>query len=141
MRQINMYIRDYATDQYVARVATIPMNPYDTARLRATLETQLNLGRVPTIGTYEVARSTANGDASTAASGTAQSFFTITLNNESAYGTVIHYAHSRSAYDFIKVGTSALRMHSFSLLDAKLNEIDLKGGHWSMTICLATEET
>ena len=60
---------------------------------------------------------------------------------ESAYGTVIHYAHSGSAYDSIEVGTSALRMLSFSLLDAKQNEIDLRGGHWSMTICLATEET
>ena len=60
---------------------------------------------------------------------------------ESAYGTVIHYAHSGSAYDFIEVGTSALRMLSFSLLDAKLNEVDLRGGHWSLTICLATEDT
>ena len=57
------------------------------------------------------------------------------------HGTVIHYAHSGSAYDFIEVGTSALRMLSFSLLDAKQNEIDLCGWHWSMTICLATEET
>ena len=59
---------------------------------------------------------------------------------ESAYGTVIHYAHSGSSYDFIEVGTSALRMLSFSLLDSKMNEVDTKGSHWSMTICLAEEE-
>ena len=59
---------------------------------------------------------------------------------ESAYGTVIHYAHSGSSYDFIEVGTSALRVLSFSLLDSKMNEVDTKGSHWSMTICLAEEE-
>ena len=39
---------------------------------------------------------------------------------ESAYGTVVHYAHSGSSYDYIDVGMSTLRMLSFSLLDAKL---------------------
>ena len=60
---------------------------------------------------------------------------------ESAYGTVIHYAHSGSNHDFIEVGTSALRMLSFSLLDSRMNEVDTKGSQWSMTICLAEEET
>ena len=59
---------------------------------------------------------------------------------ESAYGTVINYAHSGSSYDFIEVGTSALRMLSFSLLAFRMNKVDTKGSHWSMTICLAEEE-
>ena len=60
---------------------------------------------------------------------------------ESAYGTVItHYARSGSSYDYIHVGTSGLRMLSVSILDAELNEIQLMGGHWSMTICVADPE-
>ena len=231
-----VYLLEQWGVQWANRIVTIPENPYDTDGLRAMLESRLNDSK-RVYGTYSVTRSTANGDASSAASGTAYRFFTVELKGggtfqiapeeflrdpawkketwlgldgpdydvtnpkstnelfsflydswttynaltistfidlrskhnlyvhspsfghytsigpngvrtilckipvESAYGTVIHYAHSGSAYDFIEVGTSALRMLSFSLLDAKLNEVDLRGGHWSLTICLATEDT
>lgn len=55
---------------------------------------------------------------------------------DSAYGSVIHYQHSGSTYDFIEVTNGALKNLYFELRDARGELVDLKGGHWSMTICL-----
>lgn len=56
---------------------------------------------------------------------------------DSAYGSVIHYQHSGSTYDFIEVTNGALKNLYFELRDARGELVDLNGGHWSMTICLA----
>ena len=54
-----------------------------------------------------------------------------------AYGGVLHYEHSGSSYDYIDVGSTTLKMLTFELKDARGNLVDLRGGHWSMTLVLA----
>ncbi len=54
-----------------------------------------------------------------------------------AYGGVLHYEHSGSSYDYIDLGSTTLKMLTFELKDARGNLVDLKGGHWSMTLVLA----
>jgi hypothetical protein len=54
-----------------------------------------------------------------------------------AYGSVLTYEHSGSQYDYIDVGTTTLKMLTFELKDARGNLVDLRGGHWSMTLVLA----
>jgi hypothetical protein len=53
------------------------------------------------------------------------------------YGAVLHYEHSGSSYDYIDVGSTTLKMLTFELKDARGNFVNLKGGHWSMTLVLA----
>ena len=52
-------------------------------------------------------------------------------------GGVLHYEHSGSSYDYIDVGSTTLKMLTFELKDARGNLVDLRGGHWSMTLVLA----
>ncbi len=54
-----------------------------------------------------------------------------------AYGGVLHYEHSGSSYDYIDLGSTTLKMLRFELKDARGNFVDLRGGHWSMTLVLA----
>ncbi len=56
---------------------------------------------------------------------------------EVGYGAVLHYEHSGSSYDHIDVGSTTLKMLKFELRDARGNLVDLKGGHWSMTLVFA----
>ena len=56
---------------------------------------------------------------------------------EVGYGAVLHYEHSGSSYDYIDVGSTTLKMLRFELRDARGNLVDLKGGHWSMTLIFA----
>ena len=73
-----VYLLEQWGVQWANRIVTIPENPYDTDGLRAVLESRLNDSK-RVYGTYSVTRSTANGDASSAASGTAYRFFTVEL--------------------------------------------------------------
>ena len=54
----------------------------------------------------------------------------------SAYGSVIHYEHSGHHLDYLSITAGALKNLRFELRDARGNILDLKGGHWSMTILL-----
>jgi len=56
---------------------------------------------------------------------------------DSAYGSVIHYQHSGHPADYIEVSTRGLKSLTFELRDAYGNLVNLKGGHWSMTIVFA----
>jgi hypothetical protein len=56
---------------------------------------------------------------------------------EVGYGAVLHYEHSGSSFDYIDVGSTTLKMLTFELKDARGNLVNLKGGHWSMTLVLA----
>jgi hypothetical protein len=56
---------------------------------------------------------------------------------EVGYGAVINFEHSGSAYDYIDVGSTTLKMLKFELKDARGNLVNLKGGDWSMTLVLA----
>ncbi len=56
---------------------------------------------------------------------------------EVGYGAVLHCEHSGSSYDHIDVGSTTLKMMTFELKDSSGNLVDLKGGHWSMTIVFA----
>ena len=56
---------------------------------------------------------------------------------DSAYGSVIHYQHSGHPQDYIEVSTRGLKSMTFELRDARGNLVDLRGGHWSMTIVFA----
>ncbi len=56
---------------------------------------------------------------------------------EVGYGAVLHYEHSGSSYDYIDVGSTTLKMLKFELRDARGSLVDLKGGHWSMTLIFA----
>ena len=60
-------------------VLTIKKNPYDTDGLRAAIEGQLNSAGKKVGGGYTVTRSTAAGDTSSSASGTAYRFSSIEL--------------------------------------------------------------
>ena len=50
---------------------------------------------------------------------------------------ILHYEHSGSSYDYIDIGSTTLKMLRFELKDAQGNFVNLKGGHWSMTLVLA----
>jgi hypothetical protein len=52
-------------------------------------------------------------------------------------GAVMHTEHSGSSYDYIDVGSTTLKMLRFELKDARGNYVDLRGGHWSMTLLFA----
>jgi hypothetical protein len=54
-----------------------------------------------------------------------------------AYGGVLHAEHGGSSYDYIDVGSTTLKMLKFELKDARGNFVDMRGGHWSMTLVLA----
>jgi hypothetical protein len=54
-----------------------------------------------------------------------------------SYGGLLHTEHSGSSYDHIDVGSTTLKMLNFEIRDARGNLIDLKGGHWSMTLLFA----
>ena len=56
---------------------------------------------------------------------------------DSAYGSMIHFQHSGHPADFIEVSTRGLKSLTFELRDAYGNLVNLKGGHWSMTIVFA----
>ena len=56
---------------------------------------------------------------------------------DSAYGSVIHFQHAGHPADFVEVSTRGLKNLTFELRDAHGNLVDLKGGHWSMTIVFA----
>ncbi len=56
---------------------------------------------------------------------------------EVGYGAVLHYEHSGSSYDHIDVGSTTLKMLKLELRDARGILVDLKGGHWSMTLVFA----
>ena len=66
---------DIAT--HICRVLTIKDNPYDTDGLRTAIEAALNDSTKKLGGSYTVTRSTASGDITSAASGTAYRFFSI----------------------------------------------------------------
>jgi hypothetical protein len=56
---------------------------------------------------------------------------------ESAYGAVLHFQTGGNMYDHIDVGSTTLKMLKFELKDSRGNFVDLKGGHWSMTLLFA----
>ena len=55
---------------------------------------------------------------------------------QSAYGSIIVYEHSGHVLDYLSITSGALKTLRFELRDARGNLVDLKGGHWSMTILL-----
>ncbi len=56
---------------------------------------------------------------------------------ETGYGAVLHYEHGGNMYDHLDVGSTTLKMLKFELRDARGNFVDLKGGHFSMTLVFA----
>ena len=54
-----------------------------------------------------------------------------------AYGSVLRYRYSGSHWRYISISNRSIRMLQFELRDARNRLIDLKGGHWSMTIVFA----
>ena len=54
----------------------------------------------------------------------------------SPYGSVIQYEHSGHHLDYLSITSGALKTLKFELKDARGNLINLKGGHWSMTLLL-----
>ena len=56
---------------------------------------------------------------------------------DQAYGSVIHFQHSGNVHDYLSISNHSLRMLHFELRDARMQLVDLKGGHWSMTIVFA----
>ena len=56
---------------------------------------------------------------------------------EVGYGAVCSFSSSGNMYDHIDVGSTTLKMLKFELKDSRGNFVDLKGGHWSMTLVFA----
>jgi hypothetical protein len=57
---------------------------------------------------------------------------------DGSYGSVCRYTHGGSPYEMTSVGPSFLKTIRFWLRDARNNDVDLLGSHWSATIVFCT---